>query len=91
MGRTPDRRPQSEHRTNRVCRPGRSPDGRRKQLRRPRDTLETSLREDLGADSLDLVELVMGLEVEFLLEIPEREAERIRTVGEAVRTVQTHL
>jgi len=40
--------------------------------------------EDLGADSLDIVELVMALEEEFGLEIPDEEAEKISTVGDAV-------
>lgn len=43
---------------------------------------------DLKADSLDVVELVMALEEEFDVEIPEEEAERIRTVGDAVRYLE---
>lgn len=43
-----------------------------------------SFVEDLGADSLDIVELVMDLEEEFGIEIPDEDAEQIRTVGEAI-------
>ena len=43
---------------------------------------------DLGADSLDIVELIMGLETEFDLEIPDEEAEKIRTVGDAVSYIK---
>jgi acyl carrier protein len=44
---------------------------------------EASFVEDLGADSLDLVELVMAMEEEFGMEIPDEDAEKIRTVGDA--------
>jgi acyl carrier protein len=54
-------------------------------------TMEASFIEDLGADSLDIVELVMALEEEFDLTIPDEDAEKIRTVGEAVRYIQEHL
>lgn len=47
-------------------------------------TQEASFVDDLGADSLDVVELVMGLEEEFDLEIPDEDAEKITTVGAAV-------
>ncbi|WP_426983781.1 acyl carrier protein [Brevibacillus borstelensis] len=47
-------------------------------------TLEASFKEDLGADSLDVVELVMELEDEFDLEISDEDAEKITTVGEVV-------
>lgn len=47
-------------------------------------TLEASFIEDLGADSLDIVELIMALEEEFGLEIPDDEAEKISTVSDAV-------
>lgn len=50
-------------------------------------TLETSF-EDLNADSLDIVELVMALEEEFNIEIPDEEAEKIRTVGDAVNYIK---
>ncbi len=47
-------------------------------------TMESSFIDDLGADSLDIVELIMALEEEFGLEIPDNEAEKITTVGDAV-------
>jgi acyl carrier protein len=47
-------------------------------------TLEASFVEDLGADSLDVVEFIMALEQEFELEIPDEDAEQIKTVGNAV-------
>jgi acyl carrier protein len=46
--------------------------------------------EDLGADSLDTVELVMALEEEFGLEIPDTEAEKIRSVGDAVNYIKAN-
>ncbi len=52
---------------------------------------EASLLEDLGADSLDIVELVMAFEEEFDMEISDEEAEKIHTVGEAVKYIQDHL
>ncbi len=51
-------------------------------------TNEASFVEDLGADSLDIVELVMALEEEFGIEIPDEEAEKIRTVGEAIAFIE---
>jgi acyl carrier protein len=53
-------------------------------------TPEASFREDLEADSLDLVELIMELEEQFGMEIPDEEAEKITTVEEAVEYVQEH-
>lgn len=50
-------------------------------------TMEAAFIDDLGADSLDIVELVMALEEEFDLEIPDEEAEKIRTVGDAVNYI----
>ena len=49
-----------------------------------------SFIEDLGADSLDIVELVMAMEDEFGFEIPDEEAENIRTVGDAVTYIGAH-
>ncbi len=46
-----------------------------------------SLVDDLGADSLDIVELVMAMEEEFGLEIPDEQAEKIKTVGDVIRYV----
>jgi acyl carrier protein len=51
-------------------------------------TSEASFIEDLGADSLDTVELVMALEEEFDIEIPDEEAEKISTVGEAIEHIK---
>jgi len=51
---------------------------------------ESSFVDDLGADSLDTVELVMALEEEFDCEIPDEEAEKITTVQQAVDYVNTH-
>ncbi|NCO32523.1 MAG: acyl carrier protein [Armatimonadetes bacterium CG2_30_59_28] len=50
-------------------------------------TLESTFVEDLGADSLDVVELVMRFEEEFDVEIPDEDAEKITNVGEAVRYI----
>ena len=51
-------------------------------------TMEASFREDLGADSLDLVELVMAFEEEFGGTISDEEAQQIKTVADAVRYIQ---
>ena len=51
---------------------------------------ESSFIEDLGADSLDIVELVMAMEEEFEVEIPDEEAENIKTVQDAVNFITTH-
>ena len=53
-------------------------------------TLEASFKDDLGADSLDVVELVMELEDEFDMEISDEDAEKITTVGEVVNYIQSH-
>ncbi|MCD8233278.1 MAG: acyl carrier protein [Cloacibacillus porcorum] len=53
--------------------------------------LEASFVEDLGADSLDIVELIMGIEEEFDIEIPDEDAEKLTTVGEAMEYVKTKL
>ena len=50
-------------------------------------TIEASFIEDLSADSLDVVELIMGLEDEFGIEISDEQAEGIKTVGDAVRFI----
>ena len=50
---------------------------------------EKSFVDDLGADSLDIVELVMAMEDEFGFEIPDEEAENIRTVGDAVKYISS--
>ena len=47
--------------------------------------------EDLGADSLDQVELVMALEEEFGADIPDEDAEKLTTVGDAVKYIETHI
>ena len=51
-------------------------------------TLETTFIDDLGADSLDIVELIMALEEEFDMEIPEAEAEKISSVGDVVEYIE---
>ena len=51
-------------------------------------TNDASFVDNLGADSLDIVELVMALEEEFELEIPDEDAEQIKTVGEAITYIQ---
>jgi len=53
-------------------------------------TSEASFVEDLGADSLDTVELVMALEEEFETEIPDEEAEKITTVKESIDYIEAH-
>lgn len=53
-------------------------------------TAEASFVEDLGADSLDTVELVMAFEEEFGIEIPDEEAEQLQTVGDAIRYLEEH-
>ncbi|WP_050614746.1 acyl carrier protein [Bacillus testis] len=54
-------------------------------------TLEASFKEDLGADSLDVVELVMELEDEFGMEISDEDAEKIATVGDAVNYIKSNM
>ncbi|HEY3248677.1 MAG TPA: acyl carrier protein [bacterium] len=53
-------------------------------------TAEASFIEDLGADSLDVVELVMALEEEFGVSIADEDAEKIVTVGDAVKYIEAH-
>lgn len=52
---------------------------------------EASFVEDLNADSLDLVELIMSLEEEFGIQIPDEDAEKIRTVGDAISYLEERL
>jgi acyl carrier protein len=54
-------------------------------------TEEASFIEDLGADSLDTVELVMALEDEFALDIPDEDAEKLTTVGKAMEYIVGHV
>lgn len=51
---------------------------------------EASFIDDLGADSLDIVELVMAMEEYFEIEIPDEEAENIKTVGDAIKYINEH-
>lgn len=53
-------------------------------------SMESSFIDDLGADSLDVVELIMALETEFDLEIPDEDAEKITTVGNVVDYIKAH-
>lgn len=54
-------------------------------------TMESTFVDDLGADSLDVFQIIMGIEEEFDIEIPNEEAESIVTVGDAVEQVKTLL
>lgn len=51
-------------------------------------TLETTFKDDLGADSLDVFQIIMAVEEEFNIEIPTEEAEKIVTVGDAVEAIR---
>ncbi len=51
-------------------------------------TMDSSIAEDLGADSLDVVDLIMSLEDEFDLEVPDEQVENIKTVGDLVRFIE---
>jgi acyl carrier protein len=53
-------------------------------------TNTASFIDDLGADSLDIVELVMKMEEEFGIEIPDEEAEKIKTVGDVIQYITSH-
>lgn len=52
-------------------------------------TMEASFIEDLGADSLDIVELVMALETEYDIEIPDSDADKIKTVQDAIKYIES--
>ena len=54
-------------------------------------TTDASFIDDLGADSLDIVELVMALEEEFDMEIPDSDAEKVVTVGDVVEYIKDHV
>ncbi|MDE7017328.1 MAG: acyl carrier protein [Lachnospiraceae bacterium] len=54
-------------------------------------TMETTFMEDLGADSLDIFQIVMGIEEEFDIEIPAEKAEHITTVEEAVQLIKSSI
>lgn len=54
-------------------------------------TTEASFIDDLGADSLDIVELIMALEEEFDIEIPDNDAEKVATVGDVVDYIKEHV
>jgi len=60
-------------------------------VEREKLTDEASFMEDLGADSLDTVELVMAFEKEFDIDIPDEEAEKLRTVGDAMKYLEEKL
>ena len=53
-------------------------------------TTEAKFIEDLGADSLDIVELVMALEEEFGIDIPDEDADKLKTVGDAMNYLKSH-
>ena len=54
-------------------------------------TLETDIADDLGADSLDVVELLMAIEDEFEVEIPDEEIENIKTIGDLTEYIQNNM
>jgi len=54
-------------------------------------TMEASFIDDLGADSLDIVELIMGIEEEFGIEIPDADAEKVVTVGDVVDYIKENV
>ena len=53
-------------------------------------TVDTDLQEDLGADSLDVVDLLMSIEDDFEVEVPDEEIENIKTVGALVSYIEAH-
>lgn len=54
-------------------------------------TMDTLISEDLGADSLDVVELLMSIEDEFEVEIPDEEIDNLRTIGDVVDYIQNNI
>ncbi len=54
-------------------------------------TMDSNIQEDLGADSLDAVELIMALEEEFGIDVQDDEAEKFKTVGDVVRYIEKRL
>lgn len=54
-------------------------------------TMEASISDDLGADSLDVVDLIMSLEEEFDVEIPDEDVENMKTVGDVVKYIEAKL
>lgn len=54
-------------------------------------SLDTKIAEDLGADSLDVVELLMSIEDEFEVEIPDEEIENLKTIGDVVEYIQNNM
>ena len=54
-------------------------------------TMETDIADDLGADSLDVVELLMSIEDEFDVEIPDEEIENLKTIGDVVEYIQNNM
>ena len=54
-------------------------------------TMEANIMEDLEADSLDVVDLVMSMEEEFDIEIPDEEVENIKEVGDIVKYIESHI
>ena len=53
-------------------------------------TMETNIAKDLGADSLDVVELLVAIEDEFSVEVPDEEIENIKTIGDLVEYIQNN-
>ncbi len=53
-------------------------------------TMESALIEDLGADSLDVVDLIMSIEDEFEIEVPDEAIENMRTIGDAVKYIEAN-
>ena len=60
------------------------------ELDEDRVTMESNLISDLGADSLDVIDLAMSIEDEFDIEVPDDEIEKIKTVGDIVKFVEEH-